>query len=940
MLGGLKVTLPHLSLSRTNSPSRPAPSTPSTEGSKSAALPGTVPSTPELPSIGLLMNPPSVENTKSKKVLSSLGPLGAVLCRSSSFRANGSLTPSTAINPVPVSAAIAASALAPRSSSDNSIGLTPLQKSFGSNGHSGRHGDSSSSSKSRRRAVSGDRHEHGRSLHKETSRSKTLPSLHMGPAGVGGLAISHSTSHPPLGRKPGKHSPTLHGSQTPLGTSSAVTSSTSAGGTTSSTTVLSSAAVTPALHQLEESYVGKVGLKLGEAVNKVFVPGSATAPGGASEVVLNGRPAPRVTMARQCGELVVQELHAAIHDAYLLRTLLRSSVLKSLSLFLTRLTTLLLPPDLMPPPPLTPKEVDNLSPSLRFNLTIVRCAYEVRRSLLAAGQLPGMPAFVRETLRPWADKLAEVMTRVMNPIILSLRIIVSGICAKARIPSDESSVVNGHLSSTMSMLGVEHEGAGTKSTASKGATSQLRSLSMGRATPAPASLTNSTKHGHGHGHGVDANGLALGPLWLRELTGVLEATAKLVARLECGGDADKWLVSVGTHAVWKGMLDLAARKIAVAVPGSVDGSAKAPATPGAEAKIPGAQIVPSKSLFKSASKKASVGPGDSPPFGTVSGDGASTPSSSYAATNPNGTSVVSNLTCSTPANDIAFIRLLCELELLEARLIAFIKHLSAPSSTPILPPHMSGSCSHELACGLCRTGRRFDAESSDDEDEDGPADSTEAALAHSAMREAMQALSAMVVVVRASNHTDAILNAIRENGVKDDLHKKDESSAQLSCQDQNAEPMTPLKPMDLMRSHEPLVLPTTSVNAFPEKTVVEDKLASKPLVCPTLRHALATLPDLILLHLLASRCHRFSLPHERWGLADWRAYEKELRGFQAGEEWTAEVAWEVVNEVASREEELALETSKGGSAPSSELQALELVREAARIKVGVEIGGS
>ncbi|SDA01265.1 BZ3500_MvSof-1268-A1-R1_Chr10-1g02547 [Microbotryum saponariae] len=57
--------------------------------------------------------------------------------------------------------------------------------------------------------------------------------------------------------------------------------------------------------------------------------------------------------------------------------------------------------------------------------------------------------------------------------------------------------------------------------------------------------------------------------------------------------------------------------------------------------------------------------------------------------------------------------------------------------------------------------------------------------------------------------------------------------------------------------------------------------------------------------------------------------------------WTAQVAWEMVNEVASREEELALETPGGGcSAPSSELEALELVREAARIKVGVEVGGS
>ncbi|SCV73999.1 BQ2448_6429 [Microbotryum intermedium] len=927
MLGGLKVTLPHLSLSRNNSPSRSTPSTAAADGPKSA--------TPELPSPDLPMNPPSIEHTKAKKASSSLGPLGAVLRRSSSFRANGSLTPSTAINPVPVSAGIAASAPALRSSSDNSIGLTPLQKSLGGNGHSGRRGDSSSS-KSRRRAVSGDRHEHGRSLHKETSRSKTLPNVYIGPASAGGLAISHSTSHPPLGRKAGKHSPTLHGSQTPLGTSSAAAFTNAAAGTASSTTPMSSAAIAPALHQLEESYVGKVGLKLGEAVNKVFILGSATAPGGASEVVLNGRPAPRVTVAKQCGELVVQELHAAIHDAYLLRTLLRSSVLKSLSLFLTRLTTLLLPPDLMPPPPLTTKEVETLSPSLRFNLTIVRCAYELRRSLLAAGQLPAMPAFVRETLRPWTDKLAEVMTRVMNPIITSVRIVVSGICAKARIPSDESNIVNGHSSSTMSILGGEHDAAAMKSTAAKGATSQLRSLSMGRAAPTPASSATSAKHGHGHGHGGDTHDLALGPLWLRELTGVLEATAKLVARLECGGDADKWLVSVGTHAVWKGMLALASRKIAVAAPSSSDGAAKSLLTTSAEAKHPGAHIVPTKGLFKSTSKKASAGPGDSPPFGT---DGSLTPQTASTAVPTNGASIGSHLICLTSAIDVAFIRLLCELELLETRLIAFTKHLSTPSSMPILPPLMSGSCSHELACGLCKTDRQFDAESSDDEDEGVPAGSTEAALAHSAMREAMQALSAMIVVVRASKHSDVLLDAIREDGVEDDPRKKHESLAKSGAEDRNDEPMTPLTPMDLMRSHEPLILPATPANISPEAVIVEDKSSSKPLVCPTLRHALATLPDLILLHLLASRCRRFSLPHERWGLADWRAYEKELRGFQAGEEWTAEIAWEMVNEVAARENELALETKEGTPA-STELAALELVREAARIKVGVEVGGA
>jgi hypothetical protein len=57
----------------------------------------------------------------------------------------------------------------------------------------------------------------------------------------------------------------------------------------------------PALHNLEESYVGKVSLRLGEAVNKVFLPLAGT-----TEIVWNGRTAPRVARTKELGELVVQ----------------------------------------------------------------------------------------------------------------------------------------------------------------------------------------------------------------------------------------------------------------------------------------------------------------------------------------------------------------------------------------------------------------------------------------------------------------------------------------------------------------------------------------------------------------------------------------------------------------------------------------------------------
>jgi hypothetical protein len=71
------------------------------------------------------------------------------------------------------------------------------------------------------------------------------------------------------------------------------------------------------LHQLAESYVGKVSLRLGEAVNKVFLPiphgpggmpnkemEKAEGPYGGTVASWKGRSAPRVMKAREVGDLI------------------------------------------------------------------------------------------------------------------------------------------------------------------------------------------------------------------------------------------------------------------------------------------------------------------------------------------------------------------------------------------------------------------------------------------------------------------------------------------------------------------------------------------------------------------------------------------------------------------------------------------------------------
>lgn len=469
------------------------------------------------------------------------------------------------------------------------------------------------------------------------------------------------------------------------------------------------------------------------------------------------------------------------------------------------------------------------------------------------------------------------MARVMNPLITSVRISVSLICAKARVAETSAEAA---VSAAVGVPTV----AGTSTAALKQGSSQLRSLSMGRAhTPTPAAPVN-----------------AQGPLWLRELSAVLDATVKMVSRLECGADADKWLVSVGTHAVWKGMLSLSARRL---IDDDLAGAPLSSAPSGTATPT----LPTTKSGLFTKSVKRSPSPGDSPPLhpiGHVS-------SSHHPGAGP------------SPSH-LAFIRLLCELELLESRLVTYINSLS---SALVVDPHMlmSGTCADVAKCGLCKTGRTFDAESSDDEDDSEPV----GGLEQYAMREAMQALSAMVVVVRASKKAPVLREALLLDGIDEEGHATAEEKGMIEKKDQE---IVPLTPMALMSGPAPSLPPTPpsstpSTIALPPTAVNVNPLH----VCPTLAHAIDTLPTLILLHLLASRVPHFQLPHELWGI-DWRGYEKEIRTFAAGEEWVAEVGWEMAGEVARCVEAREMKDEK-------EKMRLEVLAVAIRRKAGVDVPG-
>ncbi|BGP50109.1 hypothetical protein JCM10450v2_006020 [Rhodotorula kratochvilovae] len=966
------LSLPHLSLSRTSSPSRSQPPTPTgppvspgdaeplpvSAGSERSTSSSSSPKFRAVDAAAAAAAPPkpsrrsSIGASLSAFTSRSSSPAAGVAApKSPSFPSGLTLTPASSEPPSPGGGG---SARPTRSASDDKSGLRPLRTSR------------ATSSSGKKRSKSSDRAADlvaastplvaPTPVPTAASAAKTKKPGLMASFGRG-LALGSSQSQPGMSRATATavRASAVGGADygtgalTPAGGAAAGSRSPVLGATTSFTPAAHSGTATPSsgahahghghghhapsvqLHQLAESYVGKVGLRLGEAVNKVFLPlptgpggivdkaaEKAEAPFGGHAVAWKGRAAPRLARAKEVGELITAELQAALHDPYLLRTLLRSSVLKALSLFLTRLSALLLvasPTDPLLTPglfaaPRTAKEADALSLPLRFNLQIVRCAYEVKHALaVVADPAAGFPHFVEETLKPWRVKLAELINRVMGPFVQSARLAVAEACARARIEGAAGEADAAAAALVASSLGLHGLGPSAAPAMKTSATSQLRSLSLGRAaTPTPGASATA----YGHHPPLSAAATAAGPGWLRDLAAQLDAFVRVVGRLECGHHADKWLVSVATAACWKGMLHLSARAV-----GSV-AAAHAPEAGERPHTATGEKVV-RRGLLGGVTMKKTPSPPQSPPLPAVE---LSAPAAAPAPS----------------AADVAFVRLLSDLELLEARLKGFlVASLSTPA--PVLAPSASSTAPCPAAagptgCGLCRTGRTFDDESSDssedDEDNDGevsPGGSArradpgrESRLALSAMREAMQAISAMVVVVRASKDLGVLRQAIE--GTPADAPPPAAAAV--------AVPNAPLTPSALFAL---AAAPSaqTAVTVLPPPSALSAS-------CPTLSSALLTLPPLLLLHLLASRLPSrgdFRLPHELWGLrGGWAEYAAELRGFAAAEEWEVEVAWEMGGEaervLALTEEERKERGAALNKGAQREKDALEAIRAAAR----------
>lgn len=498
------------------------------------------------------------------------------------------------------------------------------------------------------------------------------------------------------------------------------------------------------------------------------------------------------------------ETQLSAHDVYLLRTLIRSAVVRTLTIFLSRIEALVLTPATESSTALyfVPRTIADLSPTVqpasqRFNFEIVRAAYEMRHALnqICTSTAPAMPSFVQDALLPWVGKFDGMIGRIMTPFIAEIKKSIAVTVSAARDAVQRTS--SGHALASQ-----------------------------------PATAT-------------------IGPIYMKELSGQLEAAKRLFDDvLRCGKESDKWTVSVATHITWKGMLAFAARPCPVP-----DQAAAVRPAPVPHKK---SSLIPSTSRSKLSLRNGRRSP--SPPLRS--------PSTSISLT----------------PEEIAANKLIEE--------VAGFRQLIAQFANRVLPVEAGESAAarneqlrnaqtiEELCEAFALLPELPPAAEGEEED-----------LAEEAMHEAMLALSSFELVLRALKWPEELKTAFIWDDAEDSSSDEDDESLPR---------MTPSAIFGLVGPHSPATH-VAAQRATPTKPIVKAALLKEP--CADLDRALDTQPPLITFHLLASRlpagrCHSFRLPHEVWGLSGgWQEYEAQLKGFAMGEEWHEEVGWQMTAEL-------------------------------------------
>ncbi|WWD00397.1 hypothetical protein V866_007309 [Kwoniella sp. B9012] len=298
---------------------------------------------------------------------------------------------------------------------------------------------------------------------------------------------------------------------------------------------------------IQAKHMDVIGLRLNEVVNKACAGVDFKAKKGFKKG--NGW---------SVGEAVVKELPFPPNDAYLIRAVLRTAV-KALSIYTTRLETLLLPALTDPAfgsalninaqaPAAHP-----LNPSQYFVLSVAHAAWETCEVLEQTLETGNWPRFVQETLRPVMDKLDLVVSKVIQPLMLGLkRDLVASLSRNEGTSPSGSKVV-----------GLASIPAPT--------TAPTPSVTKEHSSAPVSRLTKELSSGG------TSRQLAIPPC-LQHFANRVDGARKVfeLVAAPCADDGEGWITGVMVAVIWKGMCIVSEKDLG--------GSPNRPPSPGSVAK--------------------------------------------------------------------------------------------------------------------------------------------------------------------------------------------------------------------------------------------------------------------------------------------------------------------------------------------------------------------
>lgn len=229
-----------------------------------------------------------------------------------------------------------------------------------------------------------------------------------------------------------------------------------------------------------------------------------------------------------------RELPYPPNDAYLIRAVLRTAV-RSLSIYITRLESLLLPAltDVAFTAPLNLSlptlHSHPLNPTQYYALSVAHAAWETCEVLEQTLETGKWPRFVNETLRPVMDKLDLVVGKVVQPLLLGLKrdLVASLSRTEGLSPNGSKPIALAHTPATPNVP-VTKEGS---------------NAGIARLTKPPS------------GSGATRQASLPVPIMLQHFASRVDAARKVLEIVAgpCADDGEGWITGVVVAVIWKGM---------------------------------------------------------------------------------------------------------------------------------------------------------------------------------------------------------------------------------------------------------------------------------------------------------------------------------------------------------------------------------------------------